>query len=178
MVRLTEALVSVFQALLPSGKDTLTISKWLSEIHKQPKSLTCSTGWEAPGWTARHGSVFQTYEGDEAGIITNVPCWTAVQQLIFITRHQMFSGLWGGWMSLPSSVVEVNNEGVVSKLLKCFIMVSIHVSCTRREQSSENVWLRGRTLHMSCYSHPLRSQRWSYPWRPAVGCLGHTEESA
>lgn len=42
-------------------------------------------------------------------------------------------------MSLPSSVVEVNNEGVVSKLLKCFIMVSIHVSCTRREQSSENV---------------------------------------
>ena len=87
MVRLNEAPVSILQALLPRGKDTLT-------IHKQPKSLTCSTGLEAPGWTARHGSVFQTYEGDEAGIITNRPCWTTVQKLMFfITRHQMFSGL-------------------------------------------------------------------------------------
>lgn len=38
----------------------------------------------------------------------------------------------GSRMSLPSSVVEVNYEGVVSKLLKRFIMMSIHVACPKR----------------------------------------------
>lgn len=39
----------------------------------------------------------------------------------------------------PSPVVQVNNEGVIPKLLKGFIMMSIHVACTGREQGSGEI---------------------------------------
>lgn len=42
-----------------------------------------------------------------------------------------------GVLSKASPVVEVNNEGVVSKLLEGFVMVSIHVACAGGEHRGE-----------------------------------------
>lgn len=48
----------------------------------------------------------------------------------------------------PSPVVQVNNEGVVSKLLKGFIMMSIHVACTGREQESGEIRWPGENFEV------------------------------
>lgn len=40
-------------------------------------------------------------------------------------------------MFLPSSIVKVDNERVISKLLKSFVMMAIHITCARRENISK-----------------------------------------
>lgn len=66
-------------------------------VRNSTKSLTCSTGWEAPGWTAHHGSVFQTYEGggkdrkmkqelSQTHSLLDFACKTAVQPVYLFNR--------------------------------------------------------------------------------------------
>lgn len=55
-------------------------------------------------------------------------------------------------------------------------MMAIHVTCTGRNGTLEDSQIHLFIILMFTWfsSYPLRSQRWSCPWCPAVECLGHT----
>lgn len=44
-------------------------------------------------------------------------------------------------MYLPPSIIEVNDESFVSKLLKSFIMMTIHVACIKAERYGDKTFL-------------------------------------